>query len=302
MRRRRDILCRGNGGLNGRRQEDERKRREEELRRLRALKRQEIENKLKEIQTISGVSDKTVSALNLDEDWDAAKYDEEMGKMFDDEYYEEAGDEEKPDVHLEELFDEEEMPEELKEELRKKEPEEPEEEPEEKDEKEMEVEDEELLKEPEEAEEAEKKAEEDEEVKKARKEADKLMDELYSLDYEDMIGDTPCRFHYTRVRPASYGLSTEDILNATDKELRQYVSIKKLAPYRDHEWRIGKGTAGKFKAMLQKRMKREASEEQLSRKEEKKLRKKQLKEQKQYLKQLEEEKAKKKNRKRSKKH
>ena len=87
MRRRRDILCRGNGDLNGRRQEDERKRREEELRRLRALKRQEIENKLKEIQTISGVSDKTVSALNLDEDWDAAKYDEEMEKMFDDEYY-----------------------------------------------------------------------------------------------------------------------------------------------------------------------------------------------------------------------
>ena len=219
MRRRRDILCRGNGDLNGRRQEDERKRREEELRRLRALKRQEIENKLKEIQTISGVSDKTVSALNLDEDWDAAKYDEEMEKMFDDEYYEEAGDEEKPDVHLEELFDEEEMPEELKEELRKKEPEEKEE-PEEKKDEEMEVEDEELLKEPEEPEEAEK-AEEDEEVKKARKEADKLMDELYSLDYEDMIGDTPCRFHYTRVRPASYGLSTEDILNATDKELRQ---------------------------------------------------------------------------------
>ena len=226
-------------------------------------------------------------AINLDEDWDAAKYDEEMEKMFDAEYYE-AGEDEKPDVHLEELFDEEEMPEELKEELNKKEPEEPEE-------KEMEVEDEELLKE-------EEAPEEDEEAKKARQEADKLMDELYSLDYEDMIGDTPCRFHYTRVRPASYGLSTEDILNATDKELRQYVSIKKLAPYRDHEWRIGKGASGKFKAMLEKRMKKEASEEQLSRKEEKKQRKKQLKEHKQYLKQLEEEKAKKKNRKRSKKH
>lgn len=37
-----------------RRQEDERKRREEELRRLRALKRQELETKLKEIQSISG--------------------------------------------------------------------------------------------------------------------------------------------------------------------------------------------------------------------------------------------------------
>ena len=42
------------GALDGRRQEDERKRREEELRRLRALKRQELETKLKEIQDISG--------------------------------------------------------------------------------------------------------------------------------------------------------------------------------------------------------------------------------------------------------
>lgn len=36
------------------RQEDERKRREEELRRLRALKRQEIESKLNKIRAISG--------------------------------------------------------------------------------------------------------------------------------------------------------------------------------------------------------------------------------------------------------
>lgn len=38
------------------RQEDERKRREEELRRLRALKRQEIETKLAQIQSISGMN------------------------------------------------------------------------------------------------------------------------------------------------------------------------------------------------------------------------------------------------------
>ena len=66
----------------------------------------------------------------------------------------------------------------------------------------------------------------DEETKAARAEAEKLMDELYQLDYEDMIGSMPVRFHYTQVKPQSYGLSTEEIMDADDKELRQYVSIK----------------------------------------------------------------------------
>ena len=240
-----------------------------------------------------------MNAIHLDEDWDPEKYDAAMETVFNNSYYDENEDEEKPDVHLEELFDEDELPEELKEEMKKRE--------------EEGKEDEALLGSDEgdkggegdendndnEEGEGEHDNDKDEDIKKAKEEANKLMDELYSLDYEDMIGDTPVRFHYTRVKPASYGLSTEDILNATDKELRQYVSIKKLAPYRDHEWRIGKGTAGKFKALLNKRMKREAKEEKLSRKQEKKQRKK---EQKIAMKRMEEEEKKKKTRKRSKKH
>ena len=56
---------------------------------MRALKRQEIEKKLKEIQEISGVSKEQADALNLDEDWDPEKYDREMANMFNEEYYEE---------------------------------------------------------------------------------------------------------------------------------------------------------------------------------------------------------------------
>ena len=118
----------------------------------------------------------------------------------------------------------------------------------------------------------------DEETKAARAEAEKLMDELYQLDYEDMIGSMPVRFHYTQVKPQSYGLSTEEIMDADDKELRQYVSIKKMAPYREREGYVPKNKAGKFKSQLQKKLKKMEEEKKKSRKEEKKNRKKEKKE------------------------
>lgn len=43
----------------------------------------------------------------------------------------------------------------------------------------------------------------------------------------------PTRFKYTEVEPETYGLSATDILMLTDKELNAYVSLKKLAPYRN---------------------------------------------------------------------
>lgn len=63
----------------------------------------------------------------------------------------------------------------------------------------------------------------------------KMMDELYKLDYEDIIGDMPTRFKYRSVEANNYGLSTEEILFARDSTLKQFVSLKKMAPYRDEE-------------------------------------------------------------------
>jgi protein KRI1 len=70
--------------------------------------------------------------------------------------------------------------------------------------------------------------------KKDKKKAkDELFDSLYKLDFEDIVAGIPCRFKYRQVPPEDFGLTAEDILNADDQELNQYVSLKKFATYRN---------------------------------------------------------------------
>ncbi|KAL8438723.1 hypothetical protein Efla_001271 [Eimeria flavescens] len=67
--------------------EEERVRREEELKRLKSLKREEIREKLKQIQQVSGLDDATVkSVLNLEDEFDSERHDAEMQRLFDADY------------------------------------------------------------------------------------------------------------------------------------------------------------------------------------------------------------------------
>ncbi|KAG7035554.1 Protein KRI1-like protein, partial [Cucurbita argyrosperma subsp. argyrosperma] len=88
-------------------------------------------------------------------------------------------------------------------------------------------------------EEGEEHGSEDEQGKRKRKRKlslytkakEVMMEEYYKLDYEDTIGDLKARFKYAKIRPNRYGLSTAEIMALDDKELNQFVSMKKLAPY-----------------------------------------------------------------------
>ncbi|CAO1637152.1 unnamed protein product [Sympodiomycopsis kandeliae] len=60
----------------------------------------------------------------------------------------------------------------------------------------------------------------------------KLKDEYHALDYEDMIGDLPTRFHYTPVTKTSYGLTPVEILMGNDKDLNDVIGLKYFQPYR----------------------------------------------------------------------
>ncbi|KAH9815248.1 KRI1-like family-domain-containing protein [Melampsora americana] len=58
------------------------------------------------------------------------------------------------------------------------------------------------------------------------------LDEYHKLDYEDLIGDLPTRFKYTKVEPDPLNITPAEILMATDAELNDIIGLGKLAPYR----------------------------------------------------------------------
>ena len=67
------------------------------------------------------------------------------------------------------------------------------------------------------------------------KEKLKTMIDNYENQKIDQIiaKNIPTRFHYAKVEPDDYGINDEMLLLLDDRNLNQYVPLKKLAPYNE---------------------------------------------------------------------
>ncbi|XP_022816220.1 protein KRI1 homolog [Spodoptera litura] len=249
------------------RKEEEKKKKMEEIARLKALKLKEIQEKIAKIKEVTGNEELAFREEDLESEFDPEEHDKRMREIFDEEYYGDA-DEQKP------VFPD--LDEEL--EIENWEKYQPEQEDgyegDDADENGPHCEDEDFNMD---AEYDPKKARENllEEVKKTlgkkrrnRKKKSKLaellssekpkfvptvvdktydqyMEEYYKMDCEDVIGgDLPTRFKYREVVPCDYGLTVEEILLADDKELTQWVPLKKILKHRPEN--VEKGDARNY--------------------------------------------------------
>jgi protein KRI1 len=79
----------------------------------------------------------------------------------------------------------------------------------------------------------EQQQEQQQAVAEQRGQLQRLLEDYYKLDYEDNIGGLPCRFRYRQVEAESFGLTADDVLTLSDKQLNSVVGLKLLAPYRE---------------------------------------------------------------------
>jgi protein KRI1 len=237
--------------------------RKEELKHLKNLKKKEMKEKMKKVMEVAGFKDDNEFPLDLEDEFDPDEYDKMMKKAFDVQYYE--AEDVEPGFGSDDDNDEMEKPDFDKED--------------------------ELLGLPKdwdmidssdgflaarerslklkqqkgndcyEKEEGSGEERSDESKRKRKRKMslvqkvkEEMMEEYYKLDYEGTIGDLKTRFKYAKVDPNKFGLKTEEILEMDDKELNQYVSIKKLAPYMDKEWKVPSTKKHQQKMMIRERL------------------------------------------------
>ncbi|KAH9915495.1 KRI1-like family C-terminal-domain-containing protein [Fomitopsis serialis] len=216
------------------RKEEEMLKKREEVKRLKSLKMKDLQARLEMIGKEGGKSlaSKALQKLDLEGDWDPDAHDRQMAELYEREVEADAMvDDEKPtwdDIDITDIAppdDDEDGAQASSSKKKKK-----------KKKKDEDVADEGGV-DIDEMDAAVERAPADEEewdgTEETRKRVlEKYMDELYGLEFNDMVGDMPTRFKYARVEPQAFGLSPVEILTATDPELNQFMGIKKYAPYR----------------------------------------------------------------------
>ncbi|KAM9312041.1 protein KRI1 homolog [Gastrophryne carolinensis] len=245
------------------RKEKEKAKKKEEIKQLKNLKRRELQEKLQKLRELTGEKNLGVTEEDLLEDFDPAKHDEIMQKCFGDDYYG-VEEDQKPQFDDEEELDEEwnwdkwtgaEADGEDEEDYQNQEGEvgfqpycddpnfvmdadyDPQSAPgpSRKERKRLRLEREKNEK-------RRKKSVFAEVVSKQKpvfnpddKTFQEYVEEYYKLDYEDILDDLPCRFKYRPVVACDFGLSTEEILGADDKDLNRWCSLRKTCMYRSEK-------------------------------------------------------------------
>ncbi|TDL23117.1 Krr1-domain-containing protein [Rickenella mellea] len=221
------------------RKEEKLLKKREEVRRMRALKMKEVRQKLERIGKEGGksVDDEAFAELDLEGDWDPEKHDQQMAGIYgDDEQLEEDADDvdvEKPtwddDIDITDIVPpvtatESHVTSQSKKKKKKKK----------RDEEAMDLDgvDVDAMDADVEMPVVDEEEEWDGTEEMRKQKVDEYMDELYGLEFNDMVGDLPTRFKYTPVAGQTFGLTPAEILLATDAELNQYMGVKKYAPYR----------------------------------------------------------------------
>lgn len=245
----------------------ERRAKEEQLKRLKNAKQQEANNKLAQIKSVLGsVDQETVDEVAimkmLEGDYDPEQFEKAMNAAYGDEFYEKEDQDWKTDLDVREglkgdedgeaivgddveggMYDTQGVEEE---------------EEEENDDAEGDRQD---WGDDEEVAEGEEDATPETELEKNVKK--KMQEELYKLDYEDIVAGMPTRFKYRQVEENDYGLSTHEVLLARDSNLKQFVSLKKMAPYNeDGEHNVGSKKRRRFREALKNDMEEYKAQEQ----------------------------------------
>lgn len=165
-----------------------------EIKQMKNKKMEEIREKLREIQGITGNKTVGFEDIDFDGNFDADAHDKKMQEIYNDEYYNHP---DNADVPLEKpVFDDD-------------------------------LDDDNF-----DYDQYDNNNDEDVDTKNANAQKFKnLMEEYYSLNYEDVVGgDTFTRFKYAKTEAEDYGLTAEEILLADDNALNKYIGMKQLAP------------------------------------------------------------------------
>ncbi|XP_039901713.1 protein KRI1 homolog [Simochromis diagramma] len=248
------------------RKQKEKEQKQEQLKQLKNLKRKEIMEKLKKLQELTGNEQLAFDQADLDGDFDPKQHDQLMQKFFGDEYYGEEEDE-KPQFEDDDELEEhwnwdtwtgEEREEDYGEEYDGEEYSAAEPYCEDQDfnmDADYDPSQQTVSKKKKKKERKMMKKEDLPQMGKKKKKShfaevitknkpvfdpqeksfEQYLDEYYKLDYEDIIDDLPCRFRYRQVVPNDFGLTTDEIIKANDKELNRWCSLRKTCMFRSEK-------------------------------------------------------------------